>query len=91
VSNNEQWLGPAPVEEISRQIATAVGPSGKNIDYLLNLAASLRELSVNDHHIFELERRVKLSISSPTLRSVSVERIELPPASEVDSTQVAVN
>lgn len=91
VSNNEQWLGPAPLDEISQQIATAVGPSGKNIDYLFNLAASLRELNVTDPHIFELERRVKLSISSPTLRSLSFERIELPPASQVDSAQVIVN
>ena len=89
--NNEQWLGPAPLDEISHQIAIAVGPSGKNIDYLFNLAASLRELNVTDSHIFELERRVKLSISSPTLRSLSVERVELPPASQVDSAQVIVN
>ncbi|MCC5888845.1 MAG: gamma-glutamylcyclotransferase [Gammaproteobacteria bacterium] len=52
---NFAWLGPAPVEEVARQIATSVGPSGSNRDYLQQLAQALRNLGTHDEHVFELE------------------------------------
>ena len=45
-NNNKNWLGPAPVESIARQIATAVGPSGPNYVYLYRLAATMREVLI---------------------------------------------
>ena len=54
--DNAAFLGDAPYHSIARQIAGAQGPSGPNRDYLLNLAAALRELGVDDPHVFELER-----------------------------------
>jgi cation transport regulator ChaC len=36
--------GPAPVEEVAVQIATAAGASGPNYDYLHNLADAMRGL-----------------------------------------------
>lgn len=56
--DNEAFLGPAPEEEIARQIAGAIGPSGANRDYLLNLAQALRELAEHDPHIFAIERHL---------------------------------
>lgn len=53
---NPDFLGPAPLPDLARQILDAAGPSGPNPDYVLRLAESLRELQVEDDHVFELER-----------------------------------
>lgn len=55
---NPDYLGPAPLEDMAKQIATARGPSGPNIDYLLNLAVSMRDMGVEDTHVIELEEAV---------------------------------
>lgn len=57
--DNPYWLGPAPLAAIARQIARARGPSGPNIEYLLRLAAALRELEVDDPHVFDLAREAE--------------------------------
>lgn len=51
---NPAYLGPASPLEIARHILTASGPSGTNLNYLLELAASLRDLDIDDVHVFEL-------------------------------------
>lgn len=56
--NNEAWLGPAPLDEIAAHIDRSAGPSGKNRDYVLNLAKALRDLGSTDDHVFELESRL---------------------------------
>lgn len=58
-ADNAAWLGPAPTAEIAQQIAQARGPSGRNRDYLLKLAAALRGLGKTDAHVFALETLVQ--------------------------------
>jgi cation transport protein ChaC len=53
---NEAFLGPAPEADIAQHIARAQGPSGSNREYLLQLAAALRELGEDDAHVFAIER-----------------------------------
>ena len=55
---NEAWLGPATEAEIAAHIVRSQGPSGANIDYLLKLAHALRELRIEDEHVFTLEQLV---------------------------------
>ena len=55
---NAAFLGPAPAADIARHIAASSGPSGSNRDYLLQLAAALRELGADDTHVFDIERHL---------------------------------
>ena len=57
--DNHAFLGDAPVDEMARQIRRSVGPSGKNLDYLLELADALRALGAHDPHVFTLEAAVR--------------------------------
>lgn len=56
--DNAAFLGEATEQDIARQIAAAHGPSGPNRDYLLALAHALRELGMDDPHVFEIERHL---------------------------------
>ncbi len=53
--DNHAFLGAAPVDRIARQILCSAGPSGRNVDYLYELARALRVLGVQDDHVFALE------------------------------------
>lgn len=55
---NAAFLGPAPEPDIARHIAASTGPSGPNRDYLVQLAAALRELEADDPHVFEIEQHL---------------------------------
>jgi glutathione-specific gamma-glutamylcyclotransferase len=53
--DNPAYLGPAPVAELAEHIARSSGPSGSNREYVLKLAAALRELDDHDPHVLALE------------------------------------
>ncbi|MGC1508979.1 gamma-glutamylcyclotransferase [Ketobacter sp. MCCC 1A13808] len=55
-AENSAYLGPASEQEIAVHIANSEGPSGKNADYLLQLADALRELDEKDDHVFAIEQ-----------------------------------
>ncbi|NVB40555.1 gamma-glutamylcyclotransferase [Pseudenhygromyxa sp. WMMC2535] len=48
---NPHWLGEAALEDIARQVARSVGPSGPNAEYVLRLAESLVEMGARDDHV----------------------------------------
>jgi len=56
---NPNYLGPAPMDEIARQIQGSEGPSGPNTEYLMELADALRAMGADDPHVFALAERVR--------------------------------
>lgn len=57
-TENFAFLGNAPPDEMVAQINRCVGRSGRNADYVLELARALRNLNVSDPNVFELEERI---------------------------------
>ena len=58
--NNPEYLGPAPPLSIAQQILNSAGPSGCNVEYLMELARTMKEIApvVRDEHLFTLEAEV---------------------------------
>ncbi len=52
---NPDYLGPAALDEIAGQVQRSRGPSGDNVEYVLELARSLRDMGAEDAHVFALE------------------------------------
>lgn len=42
--SNKYYLGPAPMEEMAMQIATATGPCGNNREYLFKLEKAMHDI-----------------------------------------------
>jgi cation transport regulator ChaC len=57
--DNFAFLGDAPLNEMVAQIRRCAGRSGRNVDYVLELARSLRQLDVTDPHVFELDALIR--------------------------------
>jgi cation transport regulator ChaC len=63
---NEAFLGSAPLERMVEQIRRSSGESGPNTDYVLELANALRDLAVDDPHVFEIEAALQRAMDQAT-------------------------
>lgn len=59
IISNRYYLGPAPLEEMARQIATANGPCGNNRDYLFSMEKALFHIGHEDESVIELANEVR--------------------------------
>ena len=57
--HNPNFLGEASLEEIVRQVRTARGRSGSNLEYVLRLSESLRELGAEDEEVLRVAGRLR--------------------------------
>ncbi|CAN7080391.1 unnamed protein product, partial [Brassica oleracea var. botrytis] len=55
--SNKYYLGPAPLEEMAMQIATASGPRGNNWEYLFKLEKAMHDIG-EFHNDFALNRKI---------------------------------
>lgn len=60
---NFAWLGDAPLSDLVALIASSAGPSGRNHDYLRELAHALTELGVDDPHVQQLWEHVRVHLA----------------------------
>lgn len=56
--DNHAFLGADSDRALAQHILASHGPSGSNADYLLSLAAALRELGEHDEHVMSLEKEL---------------------------------
>ncbi|OAY69480.1 gamma-glutamylcyclotransferase 2-2 [Ananas comosus] len=62
--SNKYYLGPASLEDMAMQIATAKGPCGNNRDYLFLLEKALRNIGHEDDYVTELAEEVRKVLES---------------------------
>ncbi|XP_042009611.1 gamma-glutamylcyclotransferase 2-3-like, partial [Salvia splendens] len=60
---NQNYLGPASLEEIAIQIVRAKGPSGPNTEYLFKLENALVQIGFEDKHVRDLADEVRQILS----------------------------
>lgn len=76
--SNVEYLGPAPLDVIAKQVAESRGESGCNVEYVLSLARIMRETlpHVEDEHLFGLEREVQKIVANSDSSSVVCDSCE---------------
>ena len=59
--SNPEYLGPAPTDTIARQVIGSRGPSGCNLQYVVELMQAMRKIAttVHDRHLVDLEVEIR--------------------------------
>ncbi|KAG8491760.1 hypothetical protein CXB51_015079 [Gossypium anomalum] len=60
---NPNYLGPASIEDIAKQIVRAEGPSGPNREYLFQLENALLQIGSKDKHLMDLANEARRILS----------------------------
>ncbi len=59
VKDNPNYLGSIDTLSIARQILRSSGPSGHNVEYILNLETALADMSIRDAHVSEIADQIR--------------------------------
>ncbi|XP_056863093.1 gamma-glutamylcyclotransferase 2-1 [Raphanus sativus] len=63
--SNRYYLGPAPLEEMAKQIATASGPCGNNLEYLFKLEKAMHDIEHEEEFVIDLANAVRKQLDLP--------------------------
>ncbi|KAL0687209.1 hypothetical protein Bca4012_086886 [Brassica carinata] len=69
--SNKYYLGPAPLEDMARQIATANGPCGNNRDYLFLLEKAMHDIGHEEDYVIELANEVRKVLAESSMKKVT--------------------
>ena len=72
--SNKYYLGPAPLEEMASQIATAHGPCGNNRDYVFLLEKAMFDIGHEDDMVIELANEVRKVLGIGIGKGISIEK-----------------
>ncbi|BAT78271.1 hypothetical protein LR48_Vigan04g208100 [Vigna angularis] len=87
--NNKYYLGPAPLEDMARQIATAYGPCGNNRDYLFLLEKAMHDIGHEDNLVIELANEVRKVLGvGNMLTNVATAQLPHPPHVSIPTRQL---
>ncbi|KAF8655205.1 hypothetical protein HU200_061215 [Digitaria exilis] len=76
---NKYYLGPAPLQDMARQIATANGPNGYNRDYLFSMEPPLIVVLHEDDSIIELANEVRKVMNRAEAGKINGSDVSLKP------------
>ncbi|WOL08536.1 gamma-glutamylcyclotransferase 2-2-like [Canna indica] len=74
---NRYYLGPASLEDMARQIATASGPCGNNRDYLFLLEKAMVDIGHEDGTVIELANEVRKVLARLKKKKISASRASI--------------
>ncbi|VVB17127.1 unnamed protein product [Arabis nemorensis] len=94
--SNKYYLGPAPLEEMARQIATASGPCGNNREYLFKLEKAMHDIEHEEEYVIELANEVRKQLGKEedlpkevkALLKPVVSRVPVKPQAHVSTLKV---
>ncbi len=62
---NDNFLGPAPISKIAKQVRESSGDSGDNVEYVLRLADALGRAGIRDDDVEALAHAVQHFVDNP--------------------------
>ncbi|KAI4379725.1 hypothetical protein MLD38_005982 [Melastoma candidum] len=75
--SNKYYLGPAPLDVMARQIATAFGPCGNNREYLFRLEKAMFDIGHEDDYVTELAGEVRHVLEEIEKESIAAANVNV--------------